>query len=172
MLGQHTASQTLNSQRSSERQLNHHQPSGPHLLNHKQSSQSGIRASGMLKRHPPGGEHSMAAGGPTAAGSVLSSLSSVNEEEIQMQKLKGEFVEYVKDILTKTTSQSNAATGGNKQKLNKISQMTIIEELTNQLRANNRATAAADNGGIVNKHKQITNINIPELLKQTAKKDQ
>jgi hypothetical protein len=81
---------------------------------------------------------------------------------MQMQKLKGEFVEYVKDILTKTTSQSNNATGGgNKQKMNKVSQMSMIEELTNQLR-NNRDG---------NKHKQITNISVPELLKQTAKKD-
>ena len=114
----------------------------------------------MLKR-PGEMAASTALGGAT--GSVLSSLASVTEDEMQMQKLKGEFVEYVKDILTKTTSQSNnAAGGGNKQKMNKISQMTMIEELTNQLRANRDG----------NKHKQITNINIPELLKQTAKKDQ
>ena len=45
--------------------------------------------------------------------------------------------------------------------MTKASQMSMIEELTNQLR-NNRDG---------NKHKQITNISIPELLKQTVKKD-
>jgi len=46
----HTASQTLNSQRSSEKQLHHQQPSVPALLNHKLSSSSAIRGSGTLKR--------------------------------------------------------------------------------------------------------------------------
>lgn len=52
-----------------------------------------------------------------------------------MQKIKGEFVEYVKDILTKTTSQvtnqSSSGAAAGKQRQSKVSQMSVIEELTN-----------------------------------------
>jgi hypothetical protein len=37
------------------------------------------------------------------------------DEAGEMQKMKGEFVEYVKEILTKTTSQANGP-GGNQGK--------------------------------------------------------
>jgi hypothetical protein len=125
------------------------------LLHHKPSSNSAIRGSGPLKPVPEHGSSTVFGLGTA----IYESNSAIHNEE---EKIKGEFVEYVKDILTKTTSQSNNNGGGNKQKMTKLSQMSMIEELTNQLR-NTRDSK--------DKHKQITNINIPELLKQTAKKD-
>jgi hypothetical protein len=82
-----------------------------------------------------------------------------------MQKIKAEFVEYVKEILTKTTSQA-AGTGatsqapGGKQKPQKLSQMNMIEEVTYFLRE-----------GRENRQRVINNITIPELLKNTSKKE-
>lgn len=81
------------------------------------------------------GKHSMhAANASTASG--IGGETSLNKEDDPeyMQKLKGEFVEYVKEILTKTTSQvaGTSAAGGvmNKQKQMKLSQMNMIEEVT------------------------------------------
>ena len=96
--------------------------------------------------------------------SVLSSLANINEDDSQMQKIKGEFVEYVKEILTKTTSQVGGATAGaggaGKAKTQKLSQMNMIEEVTHFLKE-----------GRDNRQKVINNISIPELLKQTSKKE-
>ena len=50
---------------------------------------------------------------------------------------------------------SNASVG-NKSKQSKMSQMSVIQELTNSLRTN---------GGEMNKHRQIIGISIPDLLK-------
>jgi hypothetical protein len=76
-----------------------------------------------------------------------------------MQKIKGEFVEYVKEILTKPpTSQvggnASGAGGAGKTKTQKLSQMNMIEEVTHFLKE-----------GRENRQKVISNISIPELLK-------
>ena len=57
----------------------------------------------------------------TGGGSTMLGLSAIpiDEESDNMHKIKGEFVEYVKEILTKTTSQvanSNAGGVSGKQK--------------------------------------------------------
>jgi len=146
---------TLNSHRSSEKQFTTSAQS-----NHKSSS-SQLRGGGsglQLKK----GSTIMNQG--NTGGSVLGSLATVGEDE-EMQKIKAEFVEYVKEILTKTTSQVASATGqggpgGNKQRSQKLSQMNMIEEVTYFLRE-----------GRENRQKVISNISIPELLKQTTKKE-
>ena len=82
-----------------------------------------------------------------------------------MQRIKAEFVEYVKEILTKTSSSqvggpAAGANGAGKTKTQKLSQMNMIEEVTHFLKE-----------GRENRQKVINNISIPELLKQTSKKD-
>jgi hypothetical protein len=77
-----------------------------------------------------------------------------------MQKIKAEFVEYVKEILTKTSSSqvgggsAQGANGAGKAKTQKLSQMNMIEEVTHFLKE-----------GRENRQKVINNISIPELLK-------
>jgi hypothetical protein len=61
------------------------------------SSQSAFRVSGKQRPGEAGGEK---------GGSIGSSLPNINEggDDSQMQKIKAEFVEYVKEILTTTSS--------------------------------------------------------------------
>jgi hypothetical protein len=81
-----------------------------------------------------------------------------------MQKIKGEFLEYVYYKLTEPSSQGTGdpagASGAGKGKSQKLSQMNMIEEVTHFLKE-----------GRDNRQKVINNISIPELLKQTSKKD-
>lgn len=96
---------------------------------------------------------------------ILPNISgAVDEEAEQMHNLKAEFVEYVKEILTKTTSQVSGSAalgqGGGGKRTQKLSQMNMIEEVTYFLRE-----------GRENRQRVINNISIPELLKQTSKKE-
>lgn len=80
-----------------------------------------------------------------------------------MSKIKGEFVEYVKEILTKTSTTSGAgsnAGGQGKNRFQKLSQMNMIEEVTYFLKE-----------GRENRQKVISSISIPDMLKNTSKKD-
>ena len=96
---------------------------------------------------------------------ILPNISgAVDEEAERMHNLKAEFVEYVKEILTKTTSQVSGSAalgqGGGGKRTQKLSQMNMIEEVTYFLRE-----------GRENRQRVINNISIPELLKQTSKKE-
>lgn len=99
-------------------------------------------------------------GGPNSSGMVIGEESTMSDN---MAKIKQEFVEYVKEILTKTTSQVGAQSqggGAQKQKAQKLSQMNMIEEVTYFLKE-----------GRENRQRVINNISIPELMKNTSKKE-
>ena len=71
--------------------------------------------------------------GPMA--SVMQTVSEQQDEGDQMAKIKAEFVDYVTEILTKTTSTSGSvAINQGKGKHQKLSQMNLIEEVTYFLR--------------------------------------
>lgn len=75
-------------------------------MKRQQSSSNALKAAGAII-----GASKPSASGGAGLASALSGIESQMDENEQMTKIKGEFVEYVKEILTKTTSQATGGSG-------------------------------------------------------------
>lgn len=115
--------------------INATQPPLPALMESKSKRQS--LSLGHKKQSNSSGFGSQLSAGekPGPQASVMQTVSEKQDEEDQMVKIKAEFVDYVTEILTKTTTTSgSAAISQSKGKHQKLSQMNLIEEVTYFLR--------------------------------------
>ncbi|CDW89871.1 UNKNOWN [Stylonychia lemnae] len=80
------------------------------------------------------------------------------QNEIDECQLKEEFVDYVKEILTKTSGAANQTSGKKKQQ--KITQKSLTEDIAQFLK-----------DGLENKKQALNSVTIPDILRSQIRKD-